>query len=121
LHAGDRIVIKNGLLEIERCSISYTPMGEDEYRIKIQLAAEEIIENVRAAFKTFGQNLECTLTGGRDSRAIFAALVRAGIKPPLFTRDTDPRDVEISTGLARKYGYTYVSYRKPELLETSAQ
>ena len=105
---GQRLVISSGGLKIEHGSRdSYSRLTLLEYDSLIKEAANEIRSNIIAAFNCDAfPRLVSTLTGGRDSRAIFAALVSLGLERtvPFQTQPIDEEDVRIATGLVQAFG-----------------
>lgn len=78
-----------------------------EYHALIERGAEEIQANVAAVLNS-GFSLRGLITGGRDSRVVFAALASLGaVEDVSFLTSDVGRDVEIATGLVRRYGGRY--------------
>jgi hypothetical protein len=104
--AGATIII-NGSITVEKSAHVEERLSQDEYRSLIRRGAEEILENVNAALET-SPHVTCGITGGRDSRVILAALVAGGrIKDVNFVTLDVGRDIEIATGLVKKFGGSY--------------
>lgn len=85
----------------------------DEYWELIERGASEIVSNVEAVIDA-GFPVYADLTGGRDSRLIFGALVAAGKQEEVvfntLTNTATPglvADLEVATGLVAAYGGRY--------------
>ncbi|WP_422115752.1 hypothetical protein [Brachybacterium sp. UNK5269] len=88
-------------------------LSPDEYWDLIDRGAREIIENV-TAIVDHGLPVFSDITGGRDSRLVFGALVAAGRqRDVIFNTIANPTtpgleaDLEIGTGLVKRYGGSY--------------
>ena len=103
----------------DRVEVIETDFGVDdilepsEYWELIEQGAEEIVENVVAVVES-GLPVFADVTGGRDSRVVFGALVAAGLqRDVVFNTITNPatpelrEDLEIGTGLVSLYGGSY--------------
>ncbi|WP_216835515.1 hypothetical protein [Falsiroseomonas tokyonensis] len=83
----------------------------NEYYGLIKRGAEEVALNVQAAIDSGLGSPVCTLTGGRDSRMILAAVMALGrLKDVRFaTTAIHQEDVDVATGLVRFFGGAYGS------------
>lgn|GEM_PF-7051212 len=84
------------------------PLGPGEYRHLLDKGIQEIRESHIGLFNT-DRTIVSTLTGGRDSRMMLAALLSLGRESDVYFRTTpnDDDDVRISTGLANYFGLSY--------------
>ncbi|WP_038582387.1 hypothetical protein [Corynebacterium glutamicum] len=103
---------------VERSDFETAEVGD--YWTLIDKGAQEIADNVDALVES-GYPLLADLTGGRDSRLVFGALVASGhVRDVSFNTITTPStpnqqsDLEIASGLVKKYGGSYVG--RPNLI-----
>lgn len=91
----------------------------DEYYSHIERAAQEITDYLDSILNSFTYP-QCALTGGRDSRVIFAALVAMGkIKDVQLITSDSGHDQEIASGLVKRYGGSYDNIiRAPSVIVT---
>lgn len=82
-------------------------LAPDAYHALVRQGAEEVVSNVEAILSAGGDTV-LNLTGGRDSRAVYAAVVAVGRTDDvrLHTQERG-RDVDVATGLARIFGGRY--------------
>lgn len=88
----------------------HSPLEPDEYKALIRKGAEDVALNVKAALD-YGLPVRCTLTGGRDSRVLLAAVVALGRvrDVPFVTMQIDDADVKIASGLVKLFGGHYAT------------
>ena len=120
---------KDGLKIYELEEINYDDCDPYEYHKLIQLGAEEICSNVEAIINS-GMEQSFDISGGLDSRIVFAAVVATGnMKKVTFNTKVDynQKDLAIATGLVSKFGgrfrspesnYSYVYYDTDDLLNS---
>lgn len=84
-----------------------------EYWNLIERGAEELVGNIRAVIDS-GLPVFADVTGGRDSRVVFGAIVAAGKQDQaIFNTIANPttpglkKDLEVATGLVSRYGGSY--------------
>ncbi len=89
------------------------PVDLDEYSRLVQSAKTEIINNVKAALEhpSF-ESVIVDLSGGMDSRAVFAAVThhpqhRDRVRIHSRFSVTEPLDLDVALSLCRLYGYKY--------------
>lgn len=118
--AGSKILINKYISIYEKTTKFYiaTP---SEYHTLIRMAATEICENIEAISNSYHHSI-CGLTGGKDSRLIYAALLATNkVKDVAFLTSERDNDVEIATGLVTKFGGEYASYFPSQYLERSRE
>jgi len=86
----------------------YDPLEPDDYRALVRKGAEDIVSNIQACLDS-GYPLQATLTAGKDSRILLAAIVAMGkIRDiPFFTMADVPEDREMSSALVSFFGGRY--------------
>jgi hypothetical protein len=84
-------------------------LSPSEYRDLIAAGAAEVLANVEAAISASGASyVRAAITAGRDTRAILAAILASGkIKDVSFHTLERGRDVEIGSGLVKRFGGSY--------------
>lgn len=123
-----RILPQGFKLKVERdgvsahCSVAndqFEILSPDAYWELISAGASEIIDNATAVVDS-GFPVFCDLTGGKDSRIVFGALIAAGKQKqvtfntiPIPTSPGQKADLEIATGLVARYGGSYAGRRPP--------
>ncbi|PWJ22210.1 hypothetical protein [Jannaschia seohaensis] len=115
IRADEEVVIsKDGLHLHASEPQTHEPVTRDEYKDLIKVGAQEIRDNLSAVVNS-GRHTVATLTGGRDSRMIFAGLVSLGLEREVAfsTRDIDDGDMQIATGLVSRYGGAFEAQRVP--------
>ncbi len=97
---------------VEKATASYEAVTPDQYHELIKKAAVEVSDNVHAAINNNSfPSIWLGITGGRDSRAILAALVANGqVGKVRFSTVERGLDVSIATGLVQHFGGTYGGY-----------
>lgn len=124
--SGVRMLAVGESIEIGRSSIKIIgpdrepadPLDEAAYHALIQRGAEDIAANVTAAIdsRAFGRKI-LTLSGGRDSRAVLAALVATDrLKDVVIVTEPLPGDAAIASGLVRHFGGRFDT-EPPEAVE----
>lgn len=115
LPAGSTAKIINGKVNIEQTYLKsdFQEKSPTEYWRLIKKGAQEVIDNVTAIIDS-GLPVFSDLTGGRDSRVVFGALVASGrVKDVIFNTISNPEspgliaDLNIASGLVQKYGGSY--------------
>lgn len=115
LPANSSISIENGRItaSLMDSASDFNLLSPDEYWNYIERGAEEISRNVSAIIDS-GQPATADVTGGKDSRIVFGALVATGKnKHALFNTIANPTspmletDLRIATGLVDYYGGKY--------------
>ena len=127
---GARIIVDAGIaLREDESGFDYSDViSVADYRDLIKKGAAEIIANVDAIIRS-GNSLVCDITGGQDSRMVFAAIVAMGKAQDVafHTRDLSKsyvdavrggsatrayelarKDVDIATSLVAKAGGSFV-------------
>lgn len=113
--SGSKVFIGNKISIVEKL-ISTEIVSPGRYHELIDAAASEIRGNVEAALNSYHRAV-CGLTGGKDSRLIYAALLNAGRAEEVVYLTTErDNDIEIATGLVNKFGGEYASYYPSEYL-----
>ncbi len=115
LPAGATAKIINGKVHIEQTYLKsdFQEKSPTEYWQLIRKGAQEVIDNVTAILDS-GLPVFSDLTGGRDSRVVFGALVASGrVKDAIFNTISNPTspglttDLNIASGLVKRYGGSY--------------
>ncbi|HGO5809743.1 TPA: hypothetical protein ACK3JP_001135 [Mannheimia haemolytica] len=115
LPAGARAKILNGKVQIEQVYLKsdFEEKSPTEYWNLIRKGAQEVIDNVTAILDS-GLPVVADLSGGRDSRVVFGALIASGrIKDVIFNTIPNPSspgliaDLNIASGLVKHYGGSY--------------
>lgn len=115
LPAGATAKILNGKVHIEQTYLKsdFQEKSPTEYWQLIKKGAQEVIDNVTAILDS-GLPVFSDLTGGRDSRVVFGALVASGrVKDVIFNTISNPSspgliaDLNIASGLVNRYGGSY--------------
>jgi hypothetical protein len=112
LGVGERVYVGSTLKVIRESSESdFQIRPPNEYWELIERGASDIIDNVEAIVDS-GWPVMCDITGGRDSRIVFAALLAAGrIEDVTFNTNTrNPalsKDLQIGTGLVKIFSGRY--------------
>ncbi len=115
LPAGATAKISNGKVHIDQTYLKseFQERSPTEYWQLINKGAQEVIDNVTAILDS-GLPVFSDLTGGRDSRVVFGALVASGrVKDVIFNTISNPStpglvaDLNIASGLVNKYGGSY--------------
>lgn len=66
-----------------------------------------------APLKIFGDNIQCPLSGGFDSRLVLALLLDAGVKPHVYVYGTPgDEDVSVATRIAKAEGFELEVFNK---------
>lgn len=124
-HPGDQFRVDRGVTVVRSAEVSYDGyLDVGEYHDLIEAGAHEVIANVEAVIDS-GRDVICDITGGQDSRVLFAAVVAAGRVADVrfHTKGIAPEemdllrtssagraaelarlDVEIATSLVHEYG-----------------
>lgn len=103
LEAFSKLVIGG---EIEVCfdSQKLDVVDYDEYWNLIEEGAKDIVSNVSAAVGS-GRNLVAALTGGRDSRLVYSAILAGGYVDKVdFTTKDIGDDLRIASGILGRFG-----------------
>lgn len=115
LPAGATAKIINGKIQIEQTYLKsdFQEKSPTEYWNLIRKGAQEVIDNVTAILDS-GLPVIADLSGGRDSRVVFGALIASGrIKDVIFNTISNPSspgliaDLNIASGLVKYYGGSY--------------
>ncbi|MGA4777952.1 hypothetical protein ACPCUX_05355 [Cellulosimicrobium sp. AB352] len=115
LPAGARVAVSRAALSVTRTDSSdeFVTCEPEDYWALIERGAQEVVDNVVAVVDS-GLPVFADITGGRDSRVVFGALVAAGKqREVVFNTIANPAteglraDLEIGTGLVSHYGGTY--------------
>lgn len=115
LPTGSRVELAGGRLRVVRNDAidDFRTREPEEYWALIERGAHEVVENVTAVVDS-GLPVFADITGGRDSRVVFGALVAAGRqRDVVFNTIANPgtpglqADLEIGTGLVALYGGSY--------------
>ncbi|WP_428659373.1 hypothetical protein [Reyranella sp.] len=109
LHADMRVEASSVGWTLVAASPDHDPLAPDDYRALIRKGAEEITSNIQACLDS-GYPIQSSLTAGRDSRTLLAAIVAMGKLRdiPIYTMDTVPEDREMSSALVSFFGGHYV-------------
>lgn len=108
----EHVEIDNRGLHLHGAPPEHAQLSMSEYNDLIVQGAQEIRDNIRAALDSNAfPRVASTLTGGRDSRVIFAALASLGqvSAVPFQTRPLDDDDVNVATALVHAFGGRYDS------------
>lgn len=114
LPVGGAVLVRDGTVSVSlKDQPEFTPVGVDEYWELIARGAREIVANVEGVVRS-GVHVFTDLSGGRDSRLVYAAVVAAGLQNGVVL-NTIPNpsspgleaDLNIASGLAAKYGGSY--------------
>ncbi len=136
--AGSRLVRLDRYVSIDRAGSherengpvceALRPTSADQLDGLIQQAAHEVLQNVRAAYERSGvTELILDLSGGKDSRAVLAAVVAQGrdylSRSRLnVKRSSTPGDEEVASGLADLFGARFHDgAQRPSLRRSPAQ
>lgn len=115
LPAGARVQLGPEHVKVLRADASedFEALDPEAYWALIERGAEEVVDNVAAVVDS-GLPVFADITGGRDSRVVFGALVAAGRQRDVVfntianpTTDALRTDLEIGTGLVSLYGGSY--------------
>lgn len=115
LQTGATIEIGNTGISVDNPDTAedYDVLTPDAYWNLIEQGACEVANNVAAIVKS-GLPVYSDITGGRDSRVVFGALVASGLQHDVIfntgLNTSTPgllADLEIGTGLVAKYGGSY--------------
>lgn len=112
LGVGERVSIRNEIVvDSSDVVLGFDQADPGTYEYYIERGAREIISNVEAVLDS-GLPVVCDITGGRDSRIVFGALVALGrVSEVSFnTIANNPElnsDLLIGSGLVAKYGGSY--------------
>lgn len=115
LAAGASAIVQNGRVSVvhNNDESDYEPHSPEAYWRLIEKGAAEVVANVTAVASS-GLPVFADITGGRDSRVVFGALVAAGLQDRVvFNTIANPStpglkaDLEIGTGLVSRYGGSY--------------
>ncbi|MFK3557830.1 hypothetical protein [Pasteurella multocida] len=121
LPAGATAKVVNGKVHIEQTYLKsdFQEKSPEEYWQLIRKGAQEVIDNVTAVLDG-GLPVFADLSGGRDSRVVFGALVASGrVKDVVFNTIANPTspgliaDLNIASGLVKKYGGSYQNRTVP--------
>ena len=95
---------RNGMVIASPHSLNMDDISNDDYMKLVTAGAAEIRANVRAICNS-GMRVTSGLTGGRDSRMIYAALVAEDLQHdvPFHTLDID-QDMPLASGLLQRFG-----------------
>lgn len=92
---------------------SFQELSQEEYWKLIEQGAEELVSDVSALIDA-DYPVYADITGGKDSRLVFGAVVAAGKQKevvfntiPFPTSEGLQKDLEIATGLVARYGGNY--------------
>lgn len=102
-------ILDGNIAEIKRNEFKpYEIKSESDYQDIIREGAKEIQNNVLSAVNSDIRTV-ATLTGGKDSRAVMAAIVSLGLQKdvPFLTHKIVEKDSELSSGLVRYFGAHY--------------
>lgn len=79
----------------------------------VKQQAEHLRELFAAPLKTFGDNIQCPLSGGFDSRLVLALLLEAGVKPHVYVYGTPgDEDVSVATAIGKAEGFEVEVFNK---------
>lgn len=115
LPAGATAKIINGKIQIEQTYLKsdFQEKSPTEYWNLIRKGAQEVIDNVTAILDS-GLPVIADLSGGRDSRVVFGALIASGrVQDVIFNTIANPNspgliaDLNIASGLVKHYGGSY--------------
>ncbi|POY44603.1 hypothetical protein C3007_04645 [Avibacterium gallinarum] len=115
LPAGAAVKIIGGKIQTEQVYLrsDFQEKSPEEYWQLIRQGAQEIIDNVNILLDS-GFPVIADLSGGRDSRVVFGALVASGrIRDVVFNTIANPStpglttDLNIASGLVKQYGGSY--------------
>lgn len=121
LPAGARIELAGRRLTVVQNDTSddFRARDPEDYWTLIERGANEVVDNVVAVLDA-GMPVFADISGGRDSRVVFGALVAAGRqRDVVFNTITNPTtpglqaDLEIGTGLVALYGGAYGERPRP--------
>lgn len=111
----ESVIIKSNGVSISK-NTAFTDLLEahdENYDQLIDAAAQEIKNNTRGIFNSGGcRNIICDLSGGFDSRLVFAAIVGSGNADKVAIRSNpvaNSLDLEIATTIADSFGLSYLS------------
>lgn len=100
--------VKNEFYEILTAKFNYT---EGEYKRLLNAGKEDILKDINIIFKDARfKNIIIDLSGGMDSRTVYAALTNIADdskKASIKTLNTCKEDISIATHINREYGYKY--------------
>lgn len=106
LRADEEVEVESRV-SVRRWPSDFSPLDVEEYRSLIRRGAEDVRTNVAAALDS-GRHITSAVTGGRDSRVVFAALVSLGrVAEVGCVTAPGGRDIEIGSGLVRRFGGAY--------------
>lgn len=75
--------------------------------------ADRLRDLFAAPLKTFGDNIQCPLSGGFDSRLVLALLLDAGVKPHVYVYGTPgDEDVSVATAIGKAEGFEVEVFNK---------
>ncbi len=101
--AGTSVSVKRKI-KLTAQKVDTSMVSHDEYWALLERGAAEIAENVQAAIDSFPDAI-AALTGGRDSRIVYGAILAAGRQDDVrFTTLDIGRDLEIAQGLLGHFG-----------------
>jgi len=101
---GSSMVVDGGTATVRR-GVSHAPVVSRLSRQDLLEQALERLDGVVASIDgAFGGRVRCALTGGYDSRLIYALLRRRGVVPGLLTYRIDEAEVELVKALAAAEG-----------------
>lgn len=87
---------------------SFDPAAADA-----QQQADRLRDLFAAPLKTFGDNIQCPLSGGFDSRLVLALLLDAGVKPHVYVYGTPgDEDVSVATAIGKAEGFEVEVFNK---------
>lgn len=108
LENGSSILVSNGAVETVRKNTYCDVVNHEEYWRLIDQGANEIVDNVSKAVSS-GRTVIAALTGGRDSRLLYAAILAGGyVDDVKFTTRDIGRDLYISASLLGRFGGKYI-------------
>lgn len=107
LPAFSRLVVDRRINVIEeRQDTSYVDL--DEYWELIDRGARELVDNISGALRT-GRRVISALTGGRDSRLVYAAILAGGhCDKVAFTTKDIGRDLKVAASILGRFGGEFV-------------
>lgn len=118
LYTGKNAVVKNGILSVvesdihQLISIDEAVLLEEDYKFLLDKAADEVVANIDAVAKCeCYTDIVVDLSGGVDSRVVYAALTNANIEKERVSinirKTKDPLDHVTAIKLNQLFGYSY--------------
>ncbi|MCH8684234.1 hypothetical protein [Pedomonas mirosovicensis] len=86
----------------------FDPLAAD-----VKQQADRLRSLFTGPLKTFGDNIQCPLSGGFDSRLVLALLLDAGVKPHVYVYGSDgDEDVSVATAIGKAEGFDVEVFNK---------